>query len=200
MRRLRCAIFATDRLLPSVGNRVQTIHPPACQIARSLIIAIYAIPLLGGCADLDFSGSTELKGKSYSQYVTDQGNAWFDPRGASDIWHRHSSTRDGSDSWWRFMVSESDFLSIVMAVAKENQGPAEIKLDSSVDTPPQWDAESEVPAWWVIDGGTRPQSIHWCFRAGDAERHHGWFFAYNPDSQTAWCWHWNHQWSSSECR
>ncbi|MCE9558468.1 MAG: hypothetical protein K8R88_05915, partial [Armatimonadetes bacterium] len=81
----------------------------------------------------------------------------------------------------------------------DNNGPQVVKLSTSAVPPTAWHAEAEVPTWWKIEGGKKAQSFHWCFAAGNAERHHGWFFLYNPESSRAWCWHWNHQWSSNEC-
>jgi hypothetical protein len=173
---------------------MQTNHPPLYWICKTLLLAVCISAIVIGC-----DGITESTGRTYEQYVAENGGAWFEPKGASGISQRTSSTRDGYDAWWRFTISESDLLSVVKAVAKDEHGPVEIQLASTADPPSRWAAESEVPAWWEINGGKTPQSIHWCFKAGTAERHHGWLFVYNQDSNTAWCWHWNHQWSSDEC-
>ncbi len=187
---------------------MRTHHWPAFCVIRTLIPTVFLSVFLICCGDLIFSGSifsgsTESTGQTYNQYVADKGDAWFDPKGASNISQRTSSTRDGHDAWWRFTISEPDFLSIVTQVAKDQNGPAQIQLVLNYFPngylPSRWNAESEVPGWWTIDRGNNPQSIHWCFNAGGGERHDGWFFVYNPDLETAWCWHWSHQWSSNEC-
>ena len=172
---------------------------PVWQVSRTFVLAVCLSTTLNGCGDFPLENFAESTGQTYEQYAAGSGDGWFDIKGASDISHRTSSTRDGYDAWWRFTISASDFLSIITAVATDKHGPTEIQLASTIDPPSQWTAESEVPAWWEIKGGNNPQSIHWCFKAGTAERHHGWLFVYNQDSNTAWCWHWNHQWSSNEC-
>jgi hypothetical protein len=179
---------------------MKTEHWSSCRISRTFLAAVCLSQVLSGCVELNFDNLSESTGQTYTQYASSPAGSWVDLKGASDISHRTSSTRDGYDAWWHFTISESDFLSIVRAIAKDNQGPAEIQLMPSADPPQIWTPESEVPEWWVVNGGQKPQSVHWCFMAGDAARHHGWLFVYNPDSNHSWCWHWNHQWSSSECQ
>ena len=153
---------------------------------------------LGGCGEF---GSTEVTDRSYAQYRADNKELleWFDPKGASAISHRSSATRDGYDEWWSFSIAEADFRSLVTRTSIDNNGPRGVEMGSSASPPSAWLADANVPTWWIIVGGSKPLSFNWCYAAGKAERHHGWFFIYNPELGKAWCWHWNHQWSSSEC-
>ena len=161
------------------------------------VSSFVAVILSGG---LQFGGTNELIEQTYGEYKTALASSSFDPRGASNISVRISSTRDGYDEWWHFTISDSDFEALVTQVAALESGPNEIRFESQSAIPPvNWNAEAEVPPWWTIDGGVTPKAIHWCVDAGGAERHHGWFFLFNSDLQEAWCWHWNHQWSSDEC-
>jgi hypothetical protein len=161
-----------------------------------------AICVIGsGCAPY-FDSITESTGLSYAQYKSKYQNdadLVFDPKGASQISHRHSGTRDGYDQWWQLTMSKSDYETLVSSVARADHGPDIVEFSSVATPPSNWRPESKLPAWWASVGGRNPQSICWCFSAGDAERHHGYFFVYDLESQTTWCWNWNHQWSSSEC-
>ena len=147
-----------------------------------------------------FDRQTESTEQTLEQFVADNQNAYFVPRGGSSICQRTASTRDGYDVWWRFDISESDFLSLVKAVAEEKHGPAEVKMSNSPSPPSDWQPTANVPEWWGPGLGMNTQSIQWCFDAGPSDRRHGWFFSYNADTKTAWVWHWNHQWSNCKCR
>ena len=156
-----------------------------------------------GCHPLDFSGTSETGASTYKQFVSAGGvgeNAWFDPVGASDIYFRDDSTRDGYDAWWCFTISENDCDRLLEVIAKANGGPEQIELRPEVDYPSTWRPDVKPPSWWQRNAGENAQSVHWCYPAGDAERHHGWYILYDRDLKKMWCWHWNHQWSSSQCQ
>ena len=153
-----------------------------------------------GCSSsLDFGGDAELKALTYTEYVADGGAVWFDPIGASDIYHRCISSRDGYDAWWRFTISESNSHELVISVARQNEGPTDVKWDDTTAYPRTWRPDDSPPRWWPRNVGSSAKSIHWCYDAGTAERHHGWYFAYDAESQLMSVWHWNHQWSSDQC-
>ena len=159
-----------------------------------------ALLLVIGCTSaLDFGGDTQSKALTYTEYVADGGDAWFDPVGASDIYHRCFSSRDGYDAWWRFTISEDDSDELVAAVAHEKNGPKEIEWNGTTAYPTTWEPDDSPPTWWTRNVSDAARSVHWCFDAGAAERHHGWYFLYDPESEMMYGWHWNHQWSSSEC-
>ncbi len=146
-----------------------------------------------------WNAPTEYLELTYDEYKAAMRDAYFDPVGASDISQCTSTTRDGYDCWWRFVVSESDFVAIVTEAANEENGPAEVEFSNVADPPVEWREESDIPDWWMVEPGKEPQAIHWCYLVGDAERHHGWYFVHNSETNEAWCWHWNHQWSSNQC-
>ena len=64
--------------------------------------------------------------------------------------------------------------------------------------PHPWRPDDAPPVWWDRKVGKRARSIAWSFAAGEAERHNGWYFLYDPETERLWCWHWNHQWSSHQ--
>ncbi len=166
-------------------------------------LAFVAACLIGtGCLP-GFPTFTESTGQSYAQYkskyLPEFDPRGFDPKGASNIFYRSSGTRDGYDEWWKLTMSQSDYASLVRVTAKIDHGPDKIEFSSAANPPSNWNPESQLPPWWCADRVENPQSFYWCFSAGNAERHHGYFFVYDPESKTARCWHWNHQWSSSEC-
>jgi hypothetical protein len=169
---------------------MQTVHPH--QLALLVL-------LVGCTSPVDFGGDRESKGITYSEYVQDGGAAWFDPAGASDIYHRCFSTRDGHDAWWRFTISKTASDQLVAAVARDKSGPAKIEWRGTTAYPKTWRPAASPPMWWTRDVGGAATSIHWCYDAGSAERHHGWYFLYDAKSQEMYAWHWNRQWSSSEC-
>jgi hypothetical protein len=176
----------------------------ACVVVGGFMLYLPCFIFESGRSIISFDSLTEAKGQTYAQYVArnpppSSDFGLFNPKGAENISYRFSGTRDGYDNWWRFAISKSDFQLLLSAVAASTNGPNDIKFSSIATPPSNWKPESNLPPWWVIDAGRNPQSIQWCSSAGDAERHHGYFFLYNPESQTAWCWHWNHQWSSSAC-
>jgi len=154
---------------------------------------------IGCSASLDFSGDTESRALGYKQYVADGGDGWFDPVGASDIYQRCCSTRDGYDAWWRFTISQENCDQLVITVAADNNGPDAVEWNETTAYPAEWNPVDSAPSWWGRNAGKNTKSIHWCYQAGSAERHHGWYFLYDPVSQRMWCWHWNHQWSSAKC-
>lgn len=174
-------------------------HPVACRISQTPFRLAFMLFTMAGCLKPEFTDFRESTDQTYDQYLASYPHARFPQKGASAISSRTFSTRDGYDTWWRFIISESDFLSTVQKVARNNNGPATVPFHASAEYPQSWKPDAEVPAWWIINGGSHLQCIHWCFKAGEAERHHGWYLVYNPDSTTAWCWHWNHQWSSDQC-
>ena len=168
--------------------------------AIGLFAALFSPILLLFLRPFDFDSSDEVLAQSYNQFAASRKAAWFDPIGASDISHRTSSSRDGYDAWWTFAVSEADFLLLVETITKANHGPAPVTLLSNASPPANWKPQADVPPWWNVGGGANVKGFHWCFAAGVAERHHGWYFEYNSTTGRASCWHWNHQWSSNECR
>ncbi|GAB5407095.1 MAG: hypothetical protein Aurels2KO_53260 [Aureliella sp.] len=192
-----------------IGNVIRLTSPAVATLCETKdamqnphlqsLLSCVLIAVAGCTSPLDFGGDTESKALTYKKYVADGGDAWFDPVGASDIYHRCYSTRDGYDAWWRFIISEDDCHQLVVAVAATNNGPADIEWHTTAAYPTTWQSDDLPPAWWtrnVDDGAT---SLHWCYDAGSAERRHGWYFLYDAESRTMYCWHWNHQWSSSEC-
>lgn len=164
---------------------------------RNLVL-IFALFAVAGC----LFEPVESKSLSYKTYIAKHGKETLDPLGASDIYVCEYTTRDGYDYLWRFVISEKDGDRIAAVVASGNKGPKILQWEGSAEDPPNWKAqggESSPPDWWSRDAGIRAKSVHWCYAAGDAERHHGWFFLYDRGSKMMYCWHWNHQWSSAEC-
>ena len=85
------------------------------------------MPAVVGCsAPLDFGGDSELRALTYSDYLSKVGDAWFDPVGASDVYYRCYSTRDGYDAWWRFVIAEHNCDQLAALIAKNNSGPTVI--------------------------------------------------------------------------
>lgn len=175
---------------------------PSHAYVPKLAVATVAIVTCLGCGDIEMPEIpeiTELTAQTYGQYKADKGDAWFDPRGASDIFQRTAFEGDGYDAWWRFKVSHDDFVSIASTIAKAENGPQEIVFSNEGVPPAEWKPGAEVPDWWRLPIHDDLQSLQWCFRAGNAGRHHGWFLLHERYSSQAFVWHWNHQWSTEEC-
>ena len=164
-----------------------------------LLFVGFLLSLATGCVEPNFGVTTESKAQTHQQFMKERDDPTIVPVGAADIYERYSSTRDGYDMWWRFSIAENDFRSLVQQVAKDQEGPERVKIAPLYIAPAHWQAQADIPTWWKIRAGDHPLSIHWCHAAGEAERHQGWLFVYNQDTQNAWGWHWNHQWSSDEC-
>lgn len=161
-----------------------------CRSQRPLLIVLVAI----GCV-----GDTESTELSYQEYTTEVGSDWFDPVGASAIDYRCHSTRDGYDAWWRFTISEKDGDRLVADTAANNNGPTDLAWSQMGNSPATWQPAIVSPKWWPQSTAGEGKSIHWCHDAGSAERHHGWYFCFDPARRVMYCWHWNHQWSSAKC-
>jgi hypothetical protein len=143
---------------------------------------------------------TSVRAYSYPEYKNSYGVSPVDLFGAREILHEVAKSPDGWDKWWRFDLSPSDFTAVVQGVSNQFNGPDVIVFENNAILPSGWTAEAEFPGWWFHTPlGDDLSSIHWCYEAGAAERHHGWYFVYDIKAGRAWCWHWNHQWSSSEC-
>lgn len=171
------------------------------QVTPAHLRTLCLLLAIAGCTSpLDFGSDTESKALTYSSYVANGGDAWFDPIGASDIYHRCFSTRDGYDAWWRFSIAESNLEQLIATIATDNEGPSDPEWAVKDEYPAVWQPDDSPPAWWSRDGGVNVKSIYWCYDAGEAERHHGWYFLYDTRSQMLYCWHWNHQWSFDECK
>lgn len=169
--------------------------------SKRLMASNWFIAAVVGCsAPLDFGGDRELKALAHSEYLSNVGDAWFDPVGASDIYYRCYSTRDGYDAWWRFVISEHDCDRLADLIAENNGGPTVIDWSTSSDYPTSWSPDDAPPGWWSKSSSVKGKSVAWCYRAGAAERHHGWYLLYEVKTKTLYCWHWNHQWSSNQCR
>jgi hypothetical protein len=146
----------------------------------------------------DFGRQEEWTELDYDEFQKRGGDRWFDPVGASNIFYRLDAGRDGYDAWWRMSISRQHFQKLLAAIAPVKNGPNPISENASTSPPTNWKPSSSTPSWW--NPPVRKAShFHWCFAAGGAERHHGWYFAYDSNAQSMWCWHWNHQWSSDQC-
>ena len=165
-----------------------------------LLVAILLIATVVGCpVRPDFGDDTESRALTYAEYLADVGDAWFDPVGASDIYHRCYSTRDAYDAWWRFTIAEHDCDRLAALLVENNGGPDAIDWEGTSEYPVSWRPDDAPPTWWRKNRVGRAKSLSWCHATGAAERHHGWYLLYEAQSQTLYCWHWNHQWSSNEC-
>ena len=165
---------------------------------RNASCCVVAIALIASGCEISFD-PTGAEHQTYSQYTANGGGDWFDVTGASDISHSTAMTQDGYDAWWRFSVSETDFDRIVTNVVAKESGPEAVVFHKDASKPPKWKPDADPPDWWSAFEADPAKAMHWCHQAGDAERHHGWIFIYDVDGGIAWCWHWNHQWSSAQC-
>ena len=147
----------------------------------------------------DFGGETESTALSYKQYADQELTAWFDPNGARDIYYRCCSTRDGYDAWWRFAIAPDDYRNLLTRIIRANNGPDPIVESNQAAIPSAWRPQGQTPEWWTRGKGKDSKSIVWCYKKSHSDRHHGWYLMYDPDSRSAWIWHWNHQWSSDQC-
>ena len=165
------------------------------------VLTLVAINMaMSGCLP-DFGHFDEVTGLSYSEYAAKYPASHISlvPNGASKISYRSSGGRDGYDEWAKFTMTPSEFEPLVLSIARTDHGPEELNFIPDAVPPSTWKPDLEQPTWWQVAGGSNPQSTHWCFSAGAAERHHGYFFVLNAELKTVWCWHWNHQWSSTQC-
>ncbi len=169
-------------------------HHPRIMLAAGIVLTAF------GCLAPDFGSDTESTARTYKQHIAGGGDAWFDPVGASDIYQRCHSTRDGYDAWWRLDISQNNFDKLLAVVASAHHGPDPITQNKNTEYPSAWKPDESPPEWWNRNSGLNAKSVYWCHDAGAAERHHGWYFLYDPDKNRMWCWHWNHQWSSTECQ
>lgn len=161
------------------------------------VTGIYSLLLfvsLTGC-------SGAIEGVNYEQYVAlkqDEG-MFFDPVGAADIFHSSAWNRDGTEVWWRLSITADGFNTIVADVAKKDSGSANLIPDSEPGVPASWAPDSPTPGWWDHRPNESFSSYHWCYAAGDADRHHGTYLGYDQSKKLMYVWCWNHQWSGSEC-
>lgn len=156
-----------------------------------------------GCRDFVESPGTDISesiGQTYDEYKANMGDRWFDLTGASEISQRTAFEGDGYDAWWKFRASRSDFASIATSIAKDRYGPTQIRFSNEASPPESWRPGANVPDWWSLPLHDRVHTLHWCFKADVADRHHGWFFLYSDESSQIFVWHWNHQWSATECQ
>lgn len=168
------------------------------KVRRLSLIGLNLFVLAGlGCGDL--KRIDETVNQSYERYKKGDFSAWLDPRGASNIDTCCSYYGDGYEAWWRFVVSEQDFETIVSSTAM-NDGRGDNRIFEPFSAlPPNWKPYAEPPTWWDIQTMLKAKSTHWCCRVGDGERRRGWLFLYSSDAKVAYVWHWNHQWAESEC-
>ena len=166
----------------------------------SVLLAMSFASLSIGCFNFDLPHIEETTGQTYDEYKSAYEGSLLDPIGASGISYCNAFEGDGYDEWWRFIVSESDFANMATAVAKTQSGPSQIEFSTNASPPEYWKPDAKIPIWWTPPDHEDLISTNWCFSAGDAERHHGWFFLLDQRSGEAFVWHWNHQWSSDECR
>ena len=142
-----------------------------------------------------FGGESETNNISYSEYLNQGPSSLLDPVNASDISFRTISTRDGYDMWWRFEIAEHDGDALVHSVANRTVGSPSIQWDTTIGYPSSWSPDGPPPQWWSLEGN---KSVCWLLHTGSSDqRKHGWYFQYESKSQTMYCWHWNHQWSSA---
>ncbi len=153
-----------------------------------------------GCGQEGLPEVDESIGQTYEQYKSDKMDDYLDPLGALTIDTQTSFGGDGYEIWWRFAISEEDFKEMVTSTAEAQHWNKSIAFDRLNTPPKNWKSDSPPPKWWAIQKIKDATSTHWCYDDGDAERHRGWFFLYSHDSRIAFCWHWNHQWSATECQ
>ncbi len=148
---------------------------------------------------LDFGATYESISLSYDEYVAAHGDQHLNPVGASDISYRYVASRDSNDSWWKLSLSKEASLQLVAEVALQNRGPQTIEWGNELGYPKTWKPDRLQPSWWRSHSNAGSQSLSWCYGTGSSGRHHGWFFHYDSKSETLYCWHWNHQWSTEKC-
>ncbi len=165
----------------------------------SVLVVTSLATLSIGCFNFELPQISETTAQTYDEYSSEYDRSFLDPIGASNISMCTAFEGDGYDEWWRFKVSEADFANIAMAVAKSENGPTSVEFSRNASYPEDWRPGAPIPTWWTLPENNNLISINWCFSAGDAERHHGWFFLFDQRSGDAFVWHWNHQWSSNEC-
>ena len=171
-------------------------HPFPHLVLRSTILGIACI----GCGFPELPQISESTGQSYAEYRAEYPRVLLDPIGATDISMCTAFEGDGYDEWWRFTVTQEDFRAIATAVAHQQNGPAGVLYSTDGAIPDHWEPDAEIPSWWVPPTKSSLNCVHWCFATGAAERHHGWFLLHDATTSHAYVWHWNHQWSSDECR
>ena len=161
-----------------------------------LAIAVWNFPF-GGFWEKGWPDSRPI---TYSQYTSGEGQEFFDPVGGSEIQYGSIQHRDGYECWWKFRISEPDLMAVAANTASRNLGPEQLVWHPHGRIPPNWIMDDDPPPWWslTIDSDS-VRCTNWCYDYIDEARHKGWFFKFDRDTDMAYCWHWNHQWSDQEC-
>lgn len=175
-------------------------NPKCSACSRVGLIALkWCILAALGCSSGDLKRIEETLNQSYEGYKKSDYSAWLKLYGASNIDTCCSFYGDGYEVWWRLVVSEEDFKTIVRSAAKADNRSDSVEFETFSSLPSNWKPYTDPPTWWEIRSASGAKSIHWCYRVGDGERRRGWLFLYSDDARMAYVWHWNHQWAESEC-
>lgn len=194
--------------LKRLADDMGSLTPAAYRMSRVASAGAVIVLFAWGCYRISnflpaflpiFDSTEEFINRSPEQYAGTGASDLLPLDHVSVISTRISGTRDGYDAWWRFTVSKPGFLAIAKRAAGDNRGPETLQFEATAAAPSGWKAQASVPSWWRVAPDSRTQSIHWCLSPGSTQRRHGWFIAFNPDSNTAWFWHWNHQYATQEC-
>lgn len=157
------------------------------------LIILIAIVCCIGCVP-DFGGDYQYTNLSLDAYRRIGLEPSLTLPGASEISYRQFGTRDSVEEWWRFKI-QPDSLDQLVSVcpnssdAEWRDGRGNSSCSSSDDEP---------PSWWEPTDGPSAKMLRWCYPAGSAERHHGWYITFDPSTSFAYVWRWNHQWSSCD--
>jgi len=172
-----------------------------CGMCFLIVVAFVAI--LNGAWLPD--GEEEAVNLTYDQYVSAVGIAGFDPRGADDISFRSHSTIDSYDVWRKLHLLSAAYDSLLAKMSSDMEDPnfVSTKKNSSIsvkktasksaDLPSNWPSPEVNPPDWFDQGqnGDQVQCTRWDVQLEDRAK--GWYWLYDPDSETLQIWEWNRQ-------
>ncbi len=154
--------------------------------------------VVGGCGG---EYRIERSGRTYTELMSEQLAIGFDPVGGSNFSYCIVSDIDSSDRWFQFTVDEDGYCDIISAVKQQSASIREFEWSNARTPPAEWRSRHSEPTWWGSPDLVPKKSISWCVgprEVGDTLTL-GWFFAYDPDSQTACFWNWQYQWADCKC-
>jgi hypothetical protein len=184
-------------------------------VSSNLLIAlICAIMLISGMTALsillatwapNFGSDREITHMTYQQYVSMVGTDGLDPKGASDIFFRCHSTRDGYDMWLKLDLAPSAYFSLLTQmssdvqdlkfVSKNGNVTVPIRKVSSNDPtfPSAWPRpEVTSPLWFDPPDIRGPLECTW-WDIQLTNRSKGWVWIYDNRFGRLWIWEWNRQ-------
>ena len=156
-------------------------------------IALLLVAVCSGCAP-DFGGDYEYTNLTLDGYRDLNLAPTLALTDVSEIYYRQFGTRDSVEEWWRFRT-HPDALDGIVAACR-NSSHAEWR--DGIGDPSCRMSDDKPPSWWEPTDGPSTITRRWCYPAGSAERHHGWYITFDPSTSVAHVWRWNHQWSSCD--